>query len=128
MYQTTPLAILSGDFPAAIQSSVEKLTALGIQVLLSFDLQAARASHSNCTCPHHGTDQCNCQLVVLLLYQNDAEPLTLIAHGHDGETELAYVDPPTHQPDQELINQVRMKLNSVRPTTRTGLSIDPHPV
>ena len=126
MYQTMPLTVLSGEFQDAIARTKERLTALGLQVMLSFDLQVARASHTNCTCPHHGTDQCNCQLVVLLIYQNEKQLLTLIVHGHDGETELAYVEPPTQQPDQDLIKDVRLALTSIKPTTGISLRINPN--
>ena len=42
----------------------------GLSVLRTFDLQTARQAQAVCPCPHHGTDQCDCQMVVLLVYHD----------------------------------------------------------
>ena len=66
----------------------------GFTVVESFDLRQARASHSGCTCPHHGTGQCTCQLAILLVYGEDAMPVSLMVHGYDGRTELSIIETP----------------------------------
>ena len=69
----------------------------GLQVSRSFDLQSARQSlrePEGCTCPSHGTVDCPCQYVVLLVHASDEAPLTLVLHGHGGETLLS-MDGPT---------------------------------
>lgn len=126
MYQTTPLIVLSGDSQAAIILTMETLASAGLQVVRSFDLQVARATHTHCTCPHHGTDQCNCQLVVLLVYEKDKQPVTLVAHGYDGETQLAFVDHPNHHPDPDLIETIRHALSYTKPMAETNLKLDTH--
>jgi hypothetical protein len=73
---------------------VGRLTADGMQVIRSFDLQTARAAHVDCECPHHGKDECDCQLVVMLVYDDQGTPITLVAHGKDNKTHFALVDPP----------------------------------
>jgi hypothetical protein len=64
----------------------------GYGVNRSFDLHSARAAHANCTCPHHGTALCDCQFVVLLVYEQGNGPLTLLVHGRDGQTSVSLAD------------------------------------
>ncbi len=92
MSQTIPLY----DLPADCERVVERLCAFferkGYAVVRSFDLQVARAAHPNCTCPHHGTAQCTCQMVVLLVYTGKPYPTAvLVVHGHDGRTHIGQV-------------------------------------
>src|SRR5574342_1209243 len=70
-----------------------KLTSAGFHVVETFDLQVARLAHPDCPCPHHGTDDCNCQMVVLLIYQKKDDPVTLVIHGQDGRTWLSVANP-----------------------------------
>jgi hypothetical protein len=68
------------------------LGAAGLRVTRSFDLQSARQAlrdPESCPCPHHGTAECTCQYVVLLVDAGGDSRLTLVAHGHDGETHLS---------------------------------------
>ena len=67
----------------------QELTNAGFRVVQTFDLQVARLAHPDCSCPHHGTDECNCQMVVLLVYQKKGEPATLVIHGQDGKSWLS---------------------------------------
>ena len=68
-------------------------------MLRTFDLQIARQAQTSCPCPHHGTDQCDCQLVVLLVYQDHREPLAIVAHGYEGQTWFSVVDTPQQRAD-----------------------------
>ncbi len=93
---STLLPFLSVDQPCdQIQAWVRaKLTTAGFRVVETFDLQAARLGHSDCSCPHHGTERCTCQMIVLLVYQKKQEqPSTLVIHGQDGKTWLSLADP-----------------------------------
>jgi len=68
------------------------LGAAGLRVTRSFDLQSARQAlrdPESSPCPHHGTADCTCQYVVLLVDAGVGPRLTLVAHGHDGETHLS---------------------------------------
>jgi hypothetical protein len=105
MYQNT-LLVMDGESQAAIAQATQALTAAGLQVVRSFDLQVARSLHVGCACPHHGTDQCNCQMVVLLIYGSNKPPLTLVAHGHDGQTHFALVDSPSQRPDTGIVADI----------------------
>ena len=60
MYQTSVIVTLQTDSQAVIEQSIRQSELVGLQVVRSFDLKVARAAHVGCTCPHHGTDQCDC--------------------------------------------------------------------
>jgi hypothetical protein len=113
MSQTT-LLIMEGESQKAIARATQALTAAGLRVMRSFDLQVARSVHIECTCPYHGTDQCNCQMVVLLVYEQNKPPLTLVAHGHDGQTHFALVDSPSQRPDARLVADILDRLRITR--------------
>ena len=78
----------------------------GLSVLRTFDLQTARQAQAVCPCPHHGTDQCDCQMVVLLVYHDRREPLALIAHGYEGQTWFSVVDTPQQRADPYLVASI----------------------
>jgi hypothetical protein len=80
------------DCGRAAERLSRELGAAGLRVTRSFDLQSARHAlrdPESCPCPHHGTADCTCQYVVLLVDAGGGSPLTLVAHGHDGETHLS---------------------------------------
>lgn len=80
----------------------EALALADLQVATSFDLRAARATHTERTCPHHGTAACDCQMVVLLVYGPNARPATLVVHGRDGRTYLSLADTTGQRPSPKL--------------------------
>ena len=81
----------------------QQLTRAGYRVVQTFDLHAARLAHPDCPCPHHGTDNCNCQMVVLLVYQKrGAAPATLVIHGQDNRSWLSLASPISGRGHQRL--------------------------
>jgi len=90
--------------------ATQQLTSAGFRVVETFDLQVARMAHPDCLCPHHGTDACNCQMVVLLVYRQDDDPATLLIHGQDGKTWLSLATPPFPHTDHHLEASVRRAL------------------
>ena len=106
MYQTSTILSLKSNSQTAIDQFIQRLGQAGFQVLPSFDLKVARAAHVGCACPYHGTDQCDCQMVVLLVYGQDETPVTLVIHGHDGQTEIALVDTPEQGYIQHTIHTI----------------------
>ena len=102
MNRPTYLLTLNLDSHQAVEQVSRRLIDDGLQVVRSFDLQAARSIHTNCTCPNHGTTECDCQLVVLLVYSKQGEPLTLVAHSQDGHTYFELVDTPQQRPQRLL--------------------------
>ena len=88
----------------------EQLATAKLRAVQTFDLQSARHALEDCPCPHHGTEQCDCQMVVLLVYANAAEPATLILHGNDGRTWISLVEHPGFQPSQEAVRAIQQAL------------------
>lgn len=85
----------------------QQLTNAGFRVVQTFDLQVARLAHPECPCPHHGTDDCNCQMIVLLVYQKRGEPVTLVVHGQDNRTWLSLAGPSGKHTSQRLEASIR---------------------
>ncbi len=73
----------------AVRQINRSLAQRGLRVLETFDLQDARKGVAGCTCPHHGTDNCDCQMVVLMVYGEAVAPTTLTLHGNDGRTSIS---------------------------------------
>ncbi len=70
----------------------KELSAAGLRLLQTFDLSGARIGAAGCPCPHHETEQCDCEMIVLLIYGKSPEPATLILHGNHGQTWLSLVN------------------------------------
>ena len=88
-----------------IPELVADLEQRGLRVMITFDLQLARASQVDCRCPHHGTEECTCQYAVLLVYDRMRERgvyRTLTLHGRDGEVWLSLLQSPTLPADVRL--------------------------
>lgn len=110
MTRSTYLLTLKLDSGQAVERVSRRLIEDGLQVVRSFDLQTARSTHTNCTCPIHGTAICDYQMVVLLVYGKQGEPLTLVAHSQDGHTYFELVDTPQQRPQRVLKTTVLQAL------------------
>jgi hypothetical protein len=88
----SPLMVFEKDCNQVVEEISRLLGRSGLTVVESFDLQVARAGHIGCTCPHHGTDQCACQLAILLIYGDDAMPVSLMVHGNEEGTEVSIIE------------------------------------
>jgi hypothetical protein len=97
------------DCQTAVDALTEALEGDGLRVYRSFDLQAALTYLPNCGCPHHGTAPCDCQYVVLLVYDAAALPTQIVAHGRDERTWLACPATST------LLSQIRRALAQFAP-------------
>jgi hypothetical protein len=104
---------LTIDLPCdeTMQWSQEQITRAGLRSVQTFDLQAARHASHDCPCPNHGGEDCDCQMVVLLVYGSTAEPVTLIMHGNSGQTWLSFADSPRQDGDPKLLASIRNALN-----------------
>ena len=83
---------ITADGEAVTRRVTDALVRRGFRVLRSFDLRSAVMGHHACPCPHHGTDQCTCQYVVLLAYALAGAPIVITAHGRDSVTEVQIVE------------------------------------
>jgi hypothetical protein len=111
--EKSPFLILEQPYDIAIDLVMEQICRLGFLVSRTFDLQDARQTHSNCPCPHHGTDQCDCQLVVLLIYGNGPRPVTMLVHGHEGKTWFSFVDSIPQHSSQHLETLLLRTINLI---------------
>jgi hypothetical protein len=82
-------------FGASSEQVIAAITAVLAQheyrVARSFDLRSVPTySAADCPCPHHGTEQCTCQYVVLLVYRPAAglleAPRVLTVHTYEQTT------------------------------------------
>jgi hypothetical protein len=110
MNMNSPFLNLDCCCDKAMQWSSQKLTQNGLRVMQTFDLQAARHALENCPCPHHGTDKCDCQMVVLLVYGKAGGSVTLILHGNDGKTSLSLVNNSLQHADPAIQSAVEQAL------------------
>ncbi len=88
--------LLFVDFPCSevlvrLQRALQRA---GLRSLATFDLQTARSGAAGCACPHHGTAECDCQMIVLLIYADSSTPTSLMLHGSDGRTWISRPDRP----------------------------------
>ena len=105
MSNLTPILIINQEAEIAVTWAMSQLQTCGFQVERTFDLHTARMEHINCPCPHHGTIDCTCQMVVLLIHGIDQQLSTLIVHGNDNKTCLSLVE-STNQPEAAKIIEV----------------------
>jgi len=89
----------------------QQLAQANFRAVQTFDLHVARLAHPDCPCPHHGTNGCNCQMIVLLVYQKTDDPVTLIIHGQDDRSWLSLANPTGENTNHHLEMLVRRILN-----------------
>lgn len=97
MVQETPLITLHEDWAAATDRVKQTLASAGFDVIQSFDLRVARIESGSFICPIHSIDQCDGQMIELLVYDRENPPITLEVHIHDGLVRFALVDAPERQ-------------------------------
>lgn len=92
MNQNRPILFLQQPCEDAVTYFVERMHRAGLHVIRTFDLHETRIDETTCTCPYHGTAQCDCQMVVLLVYGKDSQPASVVVHGHNGQTWFSLVE------------------------------------
>ena len=102
----------AGDEAAARVTEVMQGSSL--RVMTSFDSQLTRIPMTPSACPHHGTAACDCQIVILLVYDQDGQPATLLAHGQDGETWISLVVAPGQRSQARLENKIKRLLDAIK--------------
>lgn len=103
MSNLTSILTLHQSTEKTVAWTTQKLMARGFQVEQTFDLHAARMSQVDCPCPYHGMSDCTCQMIVLLVHDQKTQPVTVVAHGHDGQTNLSLVDIANPSIDEGII-------------------------
>jgi hypothetical protein len=90
--QNRPILYVPQPCDEAVPFFVERMQQSGLQVVRTFDLHETRVGVTTCTCPNHGTEKCDCQMVVLLVYGKENTPASLVADGHNGQTWFSLVE------------------------------------
>ena len=105
-----PLLDLDCTCDEALNRVKDILDDAGLRVMMSFDSHLTRPSPIPVACPHHGTDTCDCQVVILLIYDVAGRPATILAHGQDGETWISLAVAPGQQPPARLEGKIKQAL------------------
>jgi len=111
----SPFLSVNHPCDVAMQWTKKQITRAGLRPVQTFDLHTARLALHDCPCPNHGAEDCDCQMVILLVYGNTHEPVTLILHGNDGQTWLSFADGPRQGADSKLITLIRQALDTRTP-------------
>lgn len=124
MSTSYPFLTLEQSCNEAVAWVVRQVSEVGLQVMCTFDLQVARHDPMDCHCPHHGTAQCDCQMVVLLVYGEDYQPISMVVHCHDGRTWFSIVDTPQQRADPRLERVIRqaVEVDRIYPMEQVDLS------
>lgn len=106
-----PLLKLNCRGNEAVSQVQDILNETGLRVLVSFDSHHVRDGAVPAACPHHGTSNCDCQVVILLVYDVEGQPATLMAHGQDGETWISLAAAPGQRPPARLERKIAKALS-----------------
>ena len=115
MSTLSPFLSIDSPCDQALQITKTKLSQAGLRSVQTFSLNTARLGLHNCCCPNHGTDACDCQMIVLLVYGEVAEPATLILHGNNGQTWISIANPVVQREDAKLVGRIRNVLENIKP-------------
>jgi hypothetical protein len=121
----SPFFSIDSSCDEVLQWTQKRLSQAGLRAMQTFDLHTARHALDDCPCPNHGTEECDCQMVVLLVYGKasdvstplDTSPVTLILHGNDGKTWVSIADNLGQRADERLIAAVRRALEIKEPVS-----------
>ena len=96
----------------------QQLKEVGLRTVQTFDLHSAITGTRGCSCPNHGTEECDCQMVVLLVYGTEEEPVTLILHGNGTQTWFSLTDTILQNPNPQL--QITIQKALAQQESRSG--------
>ncbi len=106
----SPFLSVNSSCDKALQWTKKQLLQAHLRAVQTFDLHTARIGLHDCSCPNHGTNECDCQMVVMFVYGKSAEPVTLILHGNDGLTWFSIADNPLQRAGAELVTAIQHAL------------------
>lgn len=76
------------DCETSVAYSVHQLINAGLHVSRSFELDSACGSLMTGICFHDPNSPCMCQMVILQVLEAELEPVSIIFHSYNGETEV----------------------------------------
>ena len=106
----SPFLSINHPCDEALQWARKQLVQADLRPIQTFDLHTARLAMHDCSCPNHGTEECDCQMVVLLVYGKAAEPATLILHGNNGQTWVSIANDPQQRANVKLAHSIQQAL------------------
>ncbi len=110
MSPAPPFVMINKPGEEAVRWAVQQLDKTGLRVVRTFDLREARLAYSDCPRPHHGTEACDCQMIVLLVYEGDHSPASIIVHSFQETTWFYLVDAPEQPVSHRLETMMQKSL------------------
>lgn len=98
----------------------EQFARAGLHTVQTFDLHTVRAGIGDCLCQDHGTSQCDCQMVILFVYEQAGEPVTLVLHGNHGQTWLSFAETPKAGFNTALAKSIQQQLEILSPNFQSS--------
>lgn len=117
MNTLSPFCTIACSCDDALQWTKQRLSQADLHAMQTFDLHSARLTLQDCPCPRHGTNECDCQMIVLLVYGNAMEPATLILHGNDRQTWISIAENPNQRIDRKMISAIQEALEVKAPVS-----------
>lgn len=112
---TPPFLSVNSSCDKAVQWAKKQLLQADLRAVQTFDLHTARVGLQDCSCTNHGTNKCDCQMVILLVYGKTAEPVTLILHGNGGQTWFSIADNLLYEEHTQLVTIIQRALEIKTP-------------
>ena len=106
----SPFRMLERSCEEALEWIRERLLQAGLRLMQTFDLQAVRGALGAPPCPHHGSEGCDCRIVVMLVYAEAGDPVTLILHGNDGHAWISIPENSQVRGGEKLITTIQQAL------------------
>lgn len=100
--------------------TIRKLSQRGWRVMQTFNLHLTISDQQGCPCPHQASDPCDCQMRVLLIFDNQNEPTPLFVFGSSGRTILSFENSSSDQVENDMMDLVRLALDY--PVTQSNFS------
>ncbi len=108
----SPFLAVQQDCGRVLQWTIEQLTQAGLHTVQTFDLNTARTGAGDCPCHAHGTLDCDCQMVILFVYEPHGDPVALILHGNQGQTWLSFAETPASGGNAKLAKSIQGQLEA----------------
>lgn len=123
-----PLAAAGRDALTIVAAALEHHH---LAIFRSFNLRLALTDGVDCGCPEHGTEACQCQYAVLLVYEPGQPagrpPATVTVHSRATTAWVTVVQDANAPPDPGLVDLILAALAGVRRSTYVPASAEAHP-
>jgi hypothetical protein len=114
----SPFLSVRCSWAETLQWINQRLVTANLRPRQTFDLHGARVGSHGFVCPTHGTNECDCQMAVILVYDGAIEPVTLILYGNNGQAWLSIAEDANQKPDARLIDTIQKALQGKTTKTR----------